>query len=181
MSETETPESPGEVIDLEELRSVLSFYRFRRYCRLFFVGSLFGNKTSSRTRRTIRTFRKRCPGSLSVSPLVLSTVSLCCFGNRRRTIRTFDNICRSRRTFSIAFDRRRATSGGWHDVEPFAGIPVIIRNVMKALLCIQALAFGYVFVHRPNRVHDGQRGNEEEEEEEDDDDDAERFLHHHHL
>ena len=74
--------------------------------------------------------------------------------------------------------RRRATSSGWHDVEPIAGIPVIIRNVMKALLCIQALAFGYFFVHRPNRVHDGQRGNEEEEEEEDDDD-AERFLHHH--
>ena len=59
--------------------------------------------------------------------------------------------------------RRRATSSGWHDVEPIAGIPVIIRNVMKALLCIQALAFGYFFVHRPNRVHDGQRGNEEEE------------------
>ena len=74
--------------------------------------------------------------------------------------------------------RRRATSSGWHDVEPIAGIPVIIRNVMKALLCIQALAFGYVFVHRPNRIHDGQRRNEEEEEE--DDDDAERFLHHHH-
>ena len=43
---------------------------------------------------------------------------------------------------------------------------------MKALLCIQALAFGYVFVHRPNRIHDGQRRNEEEEEDDDDDADA---------
>ena len=37
--------------------------------------------------------------------------------------------------------RRRATSSGWHDVEPIAGIPVIIRNVMKALLCSSSTGF----------------------------------------